>query len=160
MSKADDYGRLYKFEVWEWVPEKNALEHHVSWEMADSAESLENQDPTILAFGDVMKTQARLATDDEVSAYEEGLVEGAMLADVRNNVEKYNGVTFNVTMLDTSDNPLAAYIVDFHAQKVFSCGVCGIQFDFIDAAMVGDYFITMSKDNDVLWYLCRKCAKC
>jgi hypothetical protein len=155
-KKDDDNSQLYKFEHWEWNEKKNAVTHHVSWEVAESAEELEKRDPETYALDpeNLFKVEVRLASDDESDAYMDGFGEGAIMAAAQARMEAYNGVAFSLTKMEEGEDGT----LDIESNKMFTCGTCDRQFDFLDAAMTGDYFVSTTRDATALWHVCMECA--
>jgi hypothetical protein len=99
------------------------------------------------------------ATDGERDAYNEGFIEGSSIAVAQERMSNYNGLAFQLNTEKGFDpeNFLASL------RKMFQCGKCKKNFQFEEAATIGEYYITteLSKDeskNPVLWYVCKGCS--
>jgi len=98
--------------------------------------------------------EVRLASDDESDAYMDGFGEGAIMAAAQARMEAYNGVAFSLTKMEEGEDGT----LDIESNKMFTCGTCDRQFDFLDAAMTGDYFVSTTRDATALWHVCMECA--
>jgi hypothetical protein len=136
---------LYKYEYssggkihteWVWVSEEE--------ESKDYFYNLE--DEKILSY--------RLATEDELEAYNYAFEDGLMIGGVRGEKKFSNGVTYElVSWGEKNDEPMLADTL-----KVFICGKCNERRVFENDAMrAGDnVYLSVEKDS-VLWHLCWQC---
>ena len=95
-----------------------------------------------------------LATEDEMEAYNEGFIEGTMLASAQSRWENFNGVVYKLDSIEP----------EFTTTKMFTCGSCERQFEFSKVAKLGEFFLSVvpqidSKEKEhTLWHVCANCA--
>jgi hypothetical protein len=127
--------------------EKSDIETFVDWVYAkDEFEVLDHGS----VYENKISFNIRLATIDEASAYEDGFIEGRMLAQASERMMNWDGVGYRLD----SFNPMITV-------KTFICGICDGSYDFTNAAMHKDFFLMMEKDNgtaETNWHICKGCS--
>lgn len=131
---------LYRFSYYE--PEDGCTQ--VEWVWLKDEEVL-NYRP------DSLSLEYRLATEDEVSLYEEAYSDGYGIAAMLEFQHSYDGVTFRVELGENGE-------LDFDGKKMFECAVCAQHKDFDEeVATVNDMYLGILKD-DKLWHVCYSCG--
>lgn len=148
--------QLYRFEYWTYDEKRSAVSSHVMWETAESKEELMSRAEEWFTDEPVLRKEAREATPSESDAYMDGFTEGAMMAAAQAKSETYNGVAYVMTR-SSAELSEEMSITDMFT-KMFVCGACDQQFDFLDAAMAGNYFVCTTKETSALWHVCKGCA--
>lgn len=144
----------------EELDEGNILYRIMYWSGQDSFEfdwvfAASEEEVDIYCSGrtDVLYISRRVATEDEVAAYKEGRMDGIMMGIYESRTTNWNGVAMRMAQ-DTLGMDGEELL-----EKVFTCGNCKKVFDFMDAAMAGNFFVaTTQEDNHTLWHVCRGCA--
>jgi hypothetical protein len=120
----------------------------VEWEWASNEQEVLSVD----RFGSLL-SEVRLATEDEVSAWDNGYSEsmGAGLAEER--IDNWNGVAYKITSI----SPLIS-------TKVFTCGICQDEYEFGKASTIGNFYLSVRTPKEeqlnkaVLWHVCVECS--
>lgn len=103
---------------------------------------------------ELVSEEFELATEDEMEAYNEGFIEGNMLAKAQGRWENYNGVSYRLDGIDP----------EVTTTKLFLCGSCARQYEFSQVAKYGEFYMSVVPDIDsedkehVLWHVCVNCA--
>lgn len=94
------------------------------------------------------------ATVDEQEAYNEGFIEGSMLANAQHRWDNFNGVMYRLDSMSP----------EFVSTKIFTCGSCDRQLEFTEVARSGEFYVVVPKENKnedlepTLWHVCKGCS--